>query len=379
MLDHCSCSNFQTLPAHFVAHELDASACGSPCSNYPSLTVHFAATHAMISPIASPEKVNHSRPTRSSAITVPEVPCWRALGHPQVPQAYRGTRRRISTHLEVTYRFPDTLQSRWQPMEIPIAGSQPMPIPVGGRRSVRWAQRILIVAVVTLGSLTAMLIAVASFGAHTGEEFCPDSFKRRSFVYYQVPVVRFQISPVSRTDRTNPLEIYLSNSGLIPPGMRGSPRWDLVTSISGSRRWTGEASILCNYLDQQDDKDNYVWLNWSKENPQLARSLWPKIAEVARRQLYLLIPDLMQLADTAEDAERLSVQASSQLADAYFWLAQTHEQLRNHEDAIHFYTWAIAQRTDWIDALGGRARCCQAMGKHEQAAEDRDQIKRLSN
>jgi hypothetical protein len=255
--------------------------------------------------------------------------------------------------------------------------SSPGPIEAGGRRSVRWAQRILIVAVVTLGSLAAMLIAVASYGGLAGEEFSPDAFKRRSFFTYQIPVVRFQISPVSRTDCTNPLESYLSTSRLVPPSARGFSRWDLVTSISGSRRWTGEASILCNYLDQQDEKNNYVWLDWSKENPQLARSLWPRIAEVARRQLYLLVPDLMQLADTAEDAERLSAQASTQLADAYYWLAQTHERLLNHEDAIRLYTWALVHRADWIDALDGRVRCFQAIGKHEHAAEDRQHIQRL--
>ncbi len=58
----------------------------------------------------------------------------------------------------------------------------------------------------------------------------------------------------------------------------------------------GDAAILARYLDLKDDEGELLWLAWSKKEPKLAKVFWPAVAEAARREMYVLVPDLFHLA-----------------------------------------------------------------------------------
>jgi len=45
-----------------------------------------------------------------------------------------------------------------------------------------------------------LAVSVALFGMVVGEEFSPDKFARRSFIYYEIPLLGIQVSPVYRDD-----------------------------------------------------------------------------------------------------------------------------------------------------------------------------------
>jgi hypothetical protein len=135
-------------------------------------------------------------------------------------------------------------------------------------------------------------------------------------------------------------------NGLLPPQPAGQPRrWHVVhVAGAGIGRSLGDARILINYLDQRQQGD-YRWLAWSKDHPAAARCFWSSIAHVARQNLYILIPELVHLAESTRDAAQMQQQLSSRLADQYLWLAQTHARLGRHAQAVLYYSQALREQT----------------------------------
>src|SRR2546423_1877397 len=76
----------------------------------------------------------------------------------------------------------------------------------------RWLSRLttsLFVLVAGVGMLTML---VRWFGCVNADEFSPDLFERRSFLYYEVPLVHWQITPIFYIDTTGDLEAFLTTS-----------------------------------------------------------------------------------------------------------------------------------------------------------------------
>src|SRR5262245_30912417 len=76
--------------------------------------------------------------------------------------------------------------------------------------------RILAIALCILGVLVLIGGVTGIFGMVTGVEFSPNAFERRSFYYYEVPILGIQIWPVVRTDTTGALEKHLATNKLVP-------------------------------------------------------------------------------------------------------------------------------------------------------------------
>ena len=251
--------------------------------------------------------------------------------------------------------------------------------PRAGRFSRPWILRGVVIGLVAVGGGGAVLLTLASFGMVTGEEFCPDQFQRRSFVFYQVPLLRVQVTPVFRDEQSHLLSDYLTKNGLLPQPTGLATKWDVMQTFgAASGHWKGNALILCNYLDQQNGDGSYRWLTWSKDHPQLAKSLWPRIAEVARLQLYTLTPGLFALADAADGPNQFNERISDYLAHGYCWLADTHHRLEKYEEAIGFYTLALAERADYRDALLGRARSHAVLGNRGKANRDLRHLREMT-
>ena len=188
--------------------------------------------------------------------------------------------------------------------------------------------------VATLGLAVAVLIATLLFGQHGGEEFCPDTFTRRSFFYFQIPLVGIQVTPIFRDDTTNSLENYLVAGKFLTRSAAGDRRWDLVTALSaGSRVVRGDAQILCSYLDMADENSRLIWQRWTDTHPESAKVLWPRVAQLARQQLYLLLPELFELARSEADPKTLAEKLDQSLARQYRRLAEIQEKLGNHASA----------------------------------------------
>jgi tetratricopeptide (TPR) repeat protein len=237
--------------------------------------------------------------------------------------------------------------------------------------SLGWLSRLTtLIVVAAVGALLA-LVTIAGFGMVAGEEFCPHTFARRSFVFYRIPLVRLQITPVFRDNATNRLERYLTNIGLLPQPPAAGVRWDVVRAGgAGAWQWQGEASILCNYLDQQLPDGNYVWLQWSKDHPELAKRLWPAVARAARSHLYTVIPDLMRLSEQTDSPHQLAQLLDSRLVEQYVWYGQIHQQLADHSAALDCFRAALTLDRDSAAALRGRELSRAALQQPESPTSD---------
>ena len=221
-----------------------------------------------------------------------------------------------------------------------------------------------------------LFVGTMRFGLITGEEFAPDTFQRRSYYYYELPLVRLKITPVTRDVHQYPLEAMLAANEYIVA--RTPPRrWALVACHRGGELWLHrDAQILCRYLDAPDgDKvGKRFWQDWTVEHSSLAKVLWPEIAVLARRMHYLLIPHVFAEALEHERPERLRRAMNRVLAHRYNVLAAAEAKLGNFERGIRLYGHALTYQPGHVSSLDGRATCYKELGRHVEAARDRKQL-----
>ncbi len=228
----------------------------------------------------------------------------------------------------------------------------------------RWGSIFLFGCLGLFAFVVVLTIGTLLFGLHAGEEFAPDTFTRRTFYYYEIPLLGIQVTPIARKDRTNSFERYLRASGLVAPVKSGSLRWDLVrASRSGKVRFRGDAEILCSYLDAVNEDEVAYWKIWSEENTDAAKVLWPMVARVARRQLYILVPEMIDLARAESNPKRLRRSLDDSLAAQFLRLGRTEQALGNHERALELLDEALVYAPNDPDILRCRKVSQGAVGR----------------
>lgn len=241
--------------------------------------------------------------------------------------------------------------------------------PHGGER--RWLRWLAFSVAGSLGLAIVVALATLILGHIGGEEFRPDTFARRSFAYFEIPLLGLQVSPIARKDTTNGLESYLATHKYVTvtkPQTSPQP-WHLVTSMrSGVVTFYGDAAILCLYLDARDEKGLY-WQKWTEEHPELAKALWPHVAQTACQRLYLFIPELFELAGRATDPVTLDRELRAALARNYARLAEVQQDLGRHETAIELWDQALVHAP--ADAEFRRRReQTAALGRSDAPTQD---------
>lgn len=241
----------------------------------------------------------------------------------------------------------------------------------GRSKRARWLYGILFGVLGTLGLALVIFFATCLFGFISGEEFSADSFSRRSFYYYQIPLIHIQVSAIDRSDETNALESYLRAKKYVPVKKTGEPRWDLVfASRAQIVIAQGDAAILCAYLDLEDKGDLY-WQKWTEEHPKVARILWPAVARVASQQLYIFTPDMLELAKDAGDVNAFNRDLDRMLAQKYSDLASIQQQLGHHETAIELLDEAITYTPGDGGLVKRRDESQRAVGPLEKPKNDK--------
>ena len=242
----------------------------------------------------------------------------------------------------------------------------------GQEPSLRSRLGVVVLGVLLIGGV--VVLATVYFGGIKGEEFSPTDFKRRVFAYVEIPLVRIQITPITRDDTTNDLAKYLVRKKLLGKPQEES-RWDLVWANGGQH---GEARILCTYLDSMNIDGEEVWLDWSRKNAEYAKILWPAVAKLAGQELYSFVPDLFVLARSATDKDQLQQDIDQSMARSYVFVGRALQAVDNHERAVEFFSEALIHHPDRIDALQGRAESHQAGGDTSSADADRIRLQVLS-
>ncbi|MDA1052659.1 MAG: hypothetical protein O3C40_19560 [Planctomycetota bacterium] len=215
-----------------------------------------------------------------------------------------------------------------------------------------------------------LVYAVLYFGSVNGEDFSPDSFHRRRFAYLELPLIGVQITPIRHTDTTNDLERYLAAQKLLPKPAKPDDRWDLVVANQGVRGGIqGDARILSQYLDAMNEDRDSIWLKWSEAHVEMAKVLWPAVAEVARHELYSFVPELFVLARSASTPDQLQNSIDQALADKYLLTAETFEALEQNDFAAELFTEVLRHAPDRAETVRGRDESVDA-GATEQRGDE---------
>jgi len=217
--------------------------------------------------------------------------------------------------------------------------------------------------------VTAMLALVGAmltiaFGSVHGIEFCPQTFERRSYSFYEIPWLGIQVRGVRHADLTGPVEKHLKQNKLLPTPPKSPFTWHIVAGMRGaSPLQTGDAQILVRYLDARDAEEKHVWLDWSQKHPQAAAILWPAIARLSRDELYIFVPEFIDLAKHSPTPAALQQQVDARLVERLYQIAQRYQQADNHPAAIRCLDEAIALDDQRPDLRAARIKSVAAEAK----------------
>lgn len=207
----------------------------------------------------------------------------------------------------------------------------------GGRQ---WFWNLALGAVIIAGSLVGIVLL---FGRVSGREFAPSHFQLRRFSFLEIPMLRVQVSPVRYTSMHPALARYLRTKGKITVHPSRAGQWHLVElRRGGGEPVPADAKLLVDFLEQRADRPpasaNAVasghatpghsgaptglsqlekWHQWSLDHPAMATALWPKVQQLALRELYVLIPDLFRIADEATSEPEMSAAIDALLVTRY--------------------------------------------------------------
>jgi len=167
-----------------------------------------------------------------------------------------------------------------------------------------------------LGAALVVVIATLTFGAVHGTEFCPQTFERRSYSYYELPIIRIQVTGERHEDLTGATEVVLTSKNYVTAPASGRQDWHVLVGSRGSRlRRPGDAGLLITYLDAQDSEDEHRWARWSEKHAELAKVFWPAVQELAVHDKYLFVPDLFDLAKSISDSPQLKKELDRLVAE----------------------------------------------------------------
>jgi len=248
-----------------------------------------------------------------------------------------------------------------------------------GRSSGSTVLRVVVPLMIVLGLLGMGWFWIVTFGAVSGEEFSPQRFERRTFTYYQVPLLGIQIRPIVREAYRGGVEKYLIKKKYVQVTTSAEKaRWDLVhDSYHDPQGPECDAAILSQYLDAMLDQGGWFWEKWTKDHPQQAKLFWPAVAELAREKMYIFLPELFEVVRQHDEAGNFNQLLGRSLADSYCVLARAQQQEEHHQRAIELYGRALKHDPQHVDALRGRAESLRSAGQNEKAAADLAEANRI--
>ena len=220
--------------------------------------------------------------------------------------------------------------------------------PEKSSRSRKGSRRTLIV-VCSILSLFLVAAVVLIKGNVSGTEFAPSHFQTREFSFYEILFLHIQITPIDRKNNTGPVERQLrAKSWISVPRGKQPTTWHLVSLSRGVAATPAVAGLLIDELRVQSTGAPF-WESWNKDYPQRASVLWPTVQLLAERELYLMIPELLQLARNLpgdDNAAKLSAEMDRWLISQYVGLVDDLRAADRHLLAGEMLTEALSDYPD---------------------------------
>lgn len=155
-----------------------------------------------------------------------------------------------------------------------------------------------LIAIGVIGFVVLMVLPyfVSSMVIH-GEEFCPQLFQKRGFSYWRIPGTKFRVSRTTLTPGVSPsskdILQHLPASSQID--------WHLSSAHQGVYSKEFGPKILIDFLQCNNADGVNLWDAWSFRNPTKAKLLWPLVQQVAVKEMYFCIPELLGISDATSD------------------------------------------------------------------------------
>ena len=106
-----------------------------------------------------------------------------------------------------------------------------------------------------LGVTLFVFVLTVMFGGVHGLEFCPQTFERRSYSFYELPVLRLQMTGERNEDLTGPTEQYVRSQKYFAAGT-GNPYFTTDTAASlRAMEIHAEVLMKATKVDGVYDKD----------------------------------------------------------------------------------------------------------------------------
>lgn len=209
-----------------------------------------------------------------------------------------------------------------------------------------WPKWLINAGWTLLGLVVAGLVvtfATVQFGGVHGVEINPHSFARRSYSFYEVPIIRWQVRGIRRDDVASVVVDFLEQQKYLPATKVAPDVWHIVIGTRGMRPPTlGDADILVRYLETRTAENNHQWVEWSEKNPKLAAPLWKAVSRLAQDELYIYIPALFEKAFAATDPVQFQKQLDTELSVHLLDLGLRLQAAEEHAEAKKYLTEAAA-------------------------------------
>ncbi|TWU45204.1 hypothetical protein Q31b_03750 [Novipirellula aureliae] len=191
--------------------------------------------------------------------------------------------------------------------------------------------------------LSAVLVSLFVFlfvriqGAVTGSEFSPDSFSVREFRFYELPIFHLQITPIDRSTVTPSTAIYLRQTALINSPTKTPDLWHLVSMTRGfTGKTPADAELLVDQLNIKIAGGAY-WRLWSVDQPAKAKVFWPIIQKLAKREMYIMMPKLFEIAQSERSVDEMTERLDQSLRSQYEGLIRDMRAADQNELADQFF------------------------------------------
>jgi hypothetical protein len=223
-----------------------------------------------------------------------------------------------------------------------------------------------------------LLFCIFAFGVVVGEEFSPDTFESRSYYYWQIPLLQVQVTSVVQETSTGAFASRLIADKLIKK--RKHSRWDLVRQYAGGGMYSGDSALLARHLDSSMFS-NSDWSTWTDDHAKLAAVFWPRVASLARADLYVLLPGIFEtaLANTSADkpatATAFTAELDKAISAAAIPLGEIALSSGDAKRSVEILSVVLKWQPKNAAALKLRAKAYRELGEEEKATKDEGMLK----
>ena len=202
--------------------------------------------------------------------------------------------------------------------------------------------RIWVIFWASIALAAILAFVVRTQGYVSGQEFAPTHFLTRDFSFYEIPILHIQITPIRRIGGSQPTINHIRQNLLtVPKGTPTDEQWQLVRLSRGlSGNTSADPNLLMDQLGKSSGQD-YFWRKWSIDHPQHAGIVWPIVQRLSLRELYILVPAVLQIAREDLSPAEMTAKLDELLIDEYASLISDMRQAGRNELADSLLTEAL--------------------------------------